>query len=135
MRKLTINPKLCTNCHICELACSFKQSQSISLFKSCINTIHLTDEELTVPVVCLQCVEPACMAACPSGAIFRNEETGAIEIDYEKCIGCRTCVGACPFGNMLIDNDRQEGGVFKCDLCKGEPMCARFCPTQAILYI
>jgi len=133
MRKLIVNPKLCTNCHICELACSFKQSLSLSLFKSCINTVHLPDEEITIPVVCLQCVEAACASACPSGAISMNEKTGAIEINYELCIGCKTCVGACPFGNVLFDHESTHG-VFKCNLCEGDPMCAKFCPTDALIY-
>ena len=133
MRKLTINPKLCTNCHICELACSFKQSQNLSLFKSCVNTVFLTSENITIPVTCLQCVEAACVSACPAKAISKNEKTGAVVIDYDLCIRCRTCIGACPFGNILFDDSPDRGKVYKCNLCSGDPMCAKFCPTQAEL--
>ena len=132
--QLIVDYSKCTGCRICELACSFKQSQQLSLFKSCINTLHLENDDITVPIVCLQCAEAACMSACPSKAISLNEKTGAMEIDYELCIGCRTCVGACPFGNVLYDPHSSKTGVYKCNLCEGDPMCAKFCPTLAIVY-
>ena len=55
---------------------------------------------------------------------------GRVEVDYEKCIGCRTCVSVCPFGAMhFVASDRK---VIKCDLCDGDPQCVRFCDTKAV---
>ncbi len=133
MKMLVIKPNLCTNCHICELACSFSHSSEFSLAHSRVRTIFYPEDDLTVPETCLQCVDPSCMKACPTGAIHIDEELGAVLINYNKCIGCTSCVTACPFGNMLHHRDK-PGYVFKCDLCKGDPVCARFCPTGAILY-
>jgi len=66
-------------------------------------------------------------------ALVRNEKTGAIDVLDDRCIKCMACVTACPFGNMHADE--QQRTVFKCDLCKGEPKCAMFCPTRTLEYI
>jgi Fe-S-cluster-containing dehydrogenase component len=73
------------------------------------------------------------MNVCPVKAIYRDEELGAVTVDYDICIGCRSCVAVCPFGAMsynVIDNK-----VFKCDFCGGDPQCVRFCDENAIEYI
>jgi Fe-S-cluster-containing hydrogenase component 2 len=49
-----------------------------------------------------------------------------------RCVKCMACVAACPFGCALVDEVHDE--VVKCDLCKGDPACARFCPTKALRY-
>ena len=134
MKQLIIKPNLCTNCHICELACSFKHSQQFTLAYSRIRTIYFPEDDLTVPETCLQCVDASCIAACPSGALYLDEELGAVRVSYRKCIGCLSCVSGCPFGNMLHEPE-SPGYVFKCDLCVGDPVCARFCPTDALRYV
>jgi len=70
--------------------------------------------------------------SCLVGAIAFNETTGAWEINHEKCVRCMACVAACPFGCSLFD--RQHNLVMKCDLCGGDPVCAHFCPTKALVY-
>ena len=55
-----------------------------------------------------------------------------MDLDHEKCVRCMACVAACPFGCSLIDEP--QGLVIKCDLCKGDPACAKFCPTKALEY-
>ena len=58
---------------------------------------------------------------------------GRVEVDYEKCIGCRTCVSVCPFGAMhFVASDRK---VIKCDLCDGDPQCVRFCEIEAVRFV
>lgn len=85
-----------------------------------------------VPVTCLQCDDAACIKSCLFDALSRNEATGAIDLDREKCVNCEACVAACPFGCALVDAVHNE--VIKCDLCGGDPVCARFCPTKALDY-
>ncbi len=93
----------------------------------------------SVPIHCRHCDDAACLAACPTGAIFRAGETGPVLYDGEKCIGCRMCVQACPFG--VISVDAQAKGVLKCDLCIErladhlDPACVASCPTNALLFI
>ena len=64
-------------------------------------------------------------------AISRNEN-GAVVINYKRCIGCRMCLNACPLGNITYHPEARR--VFKCDLCDGDPKCARYCPGHAIVY-
>ena len=87
-------------------------------------------ERAGTAVVCLQCDDPACMKSCLVDALSRNEETGAIVLDQDKCVKCMACVAACPFGCSLYD--AQHDLVVKCDLCDGDPVCAHFCPTKAL---
>ena len=82
---------------------------------------------------CQQCDDPACMNICPSKAIYLDEATGAKVIDQDKCIGCKMCMIACPFGAISVDPLSKK--VVKCDLCVGDPECVKFCPTDAIEYV
>ena len=54
-------------------------------------------------------------------------------VDTEKCIGCRMCVSACPFGSMSFDETQRK--VLKCDLCDGDPTCVKFCQHNALQYL
>jgi Fe-S-cluster-containing hydrogenase component 2 len=73
------------------------------------------------------------MFICPVKAISRDRELDYVKIDYDVCIGCRTCVAVCPFGAMGFDVIDKK--VFKCNLCDGEPQCVRFCEVKAIDYV
>ncbi len=92
--------------------------------------IRQVGEERYVQLTCLQCVEAACISVCPAEALVRNEETGAVDINEARCIGCRRCEAACPFGHMHFDGGRLI--PIKCDLCGGAPACAAFCPHSAL---
>ena len=72
------------------------------------------------------------MKICPRDAIFRDQAVESVLIDYDRCISCKMCVAACPFGAMGFNGDRHM--VFKCDLCKGNPQCVRFCFPGALTY-
>jgi electron transport protein HydN len=96
---------------------------------------------VSVPVQCKHCENPACMAVCTSGAISRIN--GAVIVDRDKCIGCKSCVDACPFGavrmaplGFTLNQDGTPKTVAnKCDLCtglEGGPACKRVCPTGAL---
>lgn len=122
----------CIACRKCEVACSFAHGADGKPSKSRINIVQRGPEK-GIPIVCLQCDSAACVAACPVKALARNEETGAIEVLRDRCIRCRTCVAACPFGNMLWDETFEC--VQKCDLCGGEPRCVPYCPSGALAYV
>jgi carbon-monoxide dehydrogenase iron sulfur subunit len=131
MFRYTVNPVLCTGCRTCELACAFTHTQDQKPGRSRIYPIAYGPDRF-VPVTCLQCDDAACVKSCLFDALKRNETTGAIELDKDRCVNCRACVAACPFGCALIDDVHDE--VVKCDLCGGSPACARFCPTKALVY-
>lgn len=97
-----------------------------------------TYQRTPVPIHCNHCDNPPCMAACATGAIHRDGDSGPVLVDAERCIGCKMCVQACPFGVLTM---RANGkGVLKCDLCAErlaegmEPACVTACPTNALTF-
>ena len=130
-KRLHVVPLLCIGCRTCELACSLTHQENNKPGKSRIYPL-LVGKDQYVPVVCLQCDDPACVKSCLVNALTLDEEKGYINLSSEKCIKCRACVAACPFGCSLIDEDQDK--IVKCDLCDGKPACARFCPTKALEY-
>ena len=129
-KRLFVHPDRCIGCKSCELACSF--SHSVIPQKPVpprIKTYTYTDE-ISVVVVCQQCDDAACVRTCPSGALALNNDTGVVEYRRDKCIKCGMCAVACPFGNIQIEPISRE--VIKCDLCEGDPVCAKYCPTSAL---
>lgn len=128
--RLVVVPDLCTGCRTCEMACAFAHSINGKPGRSRIYPLPAGKPELYTPVVCLHCDDPACVKSCLVDALTLNEETGAIELNQEKCVKCEACVAACPFGASL--HDTQHDLIVKCDLCGGDPVCAHFCPTKAL---
>jgi len=132
LKRLYVTPGKCIGCRTCELSCTFVHSTEVGRLRRSRVKVHDTGNETFIPVLCLQCEVAACVRACPVGALVRNETTGAIDVDEERCVRCLSCVVACPFGNML--HDEQAAMVVKCDVCGGNPACAMFCPTKALVY-
>jgi len=132
-RMLVVHPERCTACRLCELACTFHQDGVFHPLKARLTVGIFPEDDVFVPIICEQCEVAACQEACPSGAITRNLETGALEVNTSRCVGCRMCVMACPFGTMVhVDVD---GKMQKCDLCKGDPQCVAVCPWGALEYV
>ncbi len=129
---LLIQPEYCVSCRSCELACSLKHGNFFSPTKSCISVLT-SPLKFSVPLTCLQCDDPACANVCVTEALVKNPQTGVIEYHADKCIGCRLCVSACPFGNISYNKDSSK--IIKCDTCEGDPECAKFCPTDAISWV
>lgn len=90
-------------------------------------------EDVCFAVNCRHCEEPLCVKSCISGALSVHD--GVIEIDQNKCVGCYTCIMACPYG-AVVPSD--EGVIQKCELCIknscGEPACVKGCPNHAIVF-
>jgi len=90
---------------------------------------------------CRHCLEPACASVCPVGALHKTE-SGAVVYDEEKCIGCRYCMMACPYGIPRYDWDKPVPYIKKCILCYDnikagkikEPACTAACPVEATIY-
>jgi Fe-S-cluster-containing hydrogenase component 2 len=129
---LMIDPDKCTGCRMCEQVCSVSHEGTVNPYRSRIRVLKWEMEGGVLPMVCQQCDDPPCLNVCPMSAISKNEESGLVAIDYDKCIGCRMCMFACPFGAMGYDwVDRK---VIKCDLCDGDPQCVRFCDPGAVSF-
>ena len=130
-KTLVITPSRCTACRTCELACSFKYSSNGKPGIPRIRAFMIREGRNQV-MTCFQCDQAACVRVCPVDALVRNEATGAVEVDENRCIGCGLCSVACPFGH--IRHEPADGIAVKCNLCRGEPACAAFCPTQTLEY-
>ena len=129
-KTLHIDYQKCTGCRLCELVCAVSHDGISNPARSRIRVMKWEAEGLYIPMSCQQCQDAPCMNVCPVKAITRDEQLGRISVDYDACIGCRSCVGVCPFGAMSFNSiDKQ---VFKCDLCDGDPQCVRFCDVKAV---
>lgn len=129
---LFINPEKCSGCRICETVCTLHHEKVINPTRARIQVVKWETAGLYIPMVCQQCETAICENVCPMDAVFRDEETGAVLINYELCIGCKLCVKHCPFGGVAIDTTSK---VKKCDLCDGDPQCVKNCEPQALQYI
>ncbi|MFI8415128.1 4Fe-4S dicluster domain-containing protein [Serratia sp. NPDC078593] len=135
----------CIGCRTCEIACALAhsngelQSHTFSPRLQVVRTFSVS-----VPVVCRQCENAPCASVCPHDAIVRSD--GYWEVIQSRCIGCKSCVVACPFGAIDVvlaaDNElsqtRIDSEAHKCDLCHGQsagPACIRVCPTQALTLV
>jgi protein NrfC len=147
---LLVDTKKCQGCLSCMLACSLvhEGTENLSLARIQIlqNSFAKFPDDLTM-AQCRQCVEPACVEACPEKALFVDKKNGNVRIvDVKKCIGCKACVQACPFepSRALWNPDKKR--ALKCDLCSDAPFwsekggvkrkqaCLEVCPLNAIQF-
>lgn len=97
-----------------------------------------------LPISCFHCKNAPCVQVCPTGAMHKRDEDGVVLIDYQKCIGCRYCINACPYGNVTFDPVAHIAK--KCTLCVDRvydqklpeyeriPACVRSCPSGARVF-
>lgn len=130
---LVFNPQKCTGCRACEIGCSLEHTDTCNPSRSRVRVIKIEKKGIDIPVRCLQCERKACVAACPVGALKTDPKLGFVDINYNRCLGCRICLVVCPFGGPTIDP--KDNKIIICDLCGGDPACVRLCTTKAIEYV
>ncbi|MDY2625823.1 MAG: 4Fe-4S dicluster domain-containing protein [Coriobacteriales bacterium] len=140
LKKVFVDFDKCLGCHTCELACATAHSQAKTLLgavlggeKPPISIRVIKEGGGLFPLQCRHCTDAPCVKVCRFHALTRDEETGRVDCDLDRCIGCTMCVMVCPFGAI---NESNSHKVFKCDLCRevGEPSCVAACPTKALIY-
>lgn len=129
-QSLAVDPIACTGCRTCETACSLIKTGQIFLEMSRIHIDRDPFEGSSIIHVCNQCLIPHCLNACPMEAIGISEKNGVVLIDEEKCVGCRSCQKACPYGMIIFEEEQKKSS--KCDLCGGNPFCVQACPMHAL---
>ena len=152
MKRIVAYPSRCTACRSCELACALAHVETDDLFEAFYKLgarprIYIQPAgEMAVPLNCRHCDDAPCATVCPSGALSRPNLAEPVLVDQDKCIGCEYCVQACPFGVIVLAENRAAdapGGskaVIKCDLCvervaEGlEPACVSSCPVGALAF-
>ena len=147
-----LNGGICTGCKTCQVACKETYKLPVNnLYRKVYNyqggswkpteAGHYVPEGVFgyfVSMACNHCVDPACVANCPTGAMHKREEDGIVESDHSVCIGCGTCAQSCPYGAPVVADDL--GYAMKCDFCRPrvergeEPLCVCSCPAEARVF-
>ena len=138
----------CTGCKTCEMAC--KDYKDLDLGVAYRKVYEVTSGETVrdangcftstctsypLSLSCNHCDDPACVAGCPTGAMFKSDD-GTVQHVDDCCVVCRNCMITCPYGAPQFDED--ENMIVKCDACKAlredgrNPVCADACPMRAI---
>ncbi|MEI6127903.1 MAG: 4Fe-4S dicluster domain-containing protein [Pseudomonadota bacterium] len=147
---LLVDMKKCQGCLTCMLSCSLVhhgvENLSLARIQVLQNPYGSFPDDLVL-VQCRQCVEPACVKVCPTGALAADPEHGYVTtVNVEKCIGCKRCVKACPYEPGRAIWNFEEGHSQKCDLCAhtphwdeeggpdGKKACVELCPLGAITF-
>ena len=154
---LLVDIAKCQGCLSCMLACSLihegVESLSLSRIQIMQNSFESFPDDLTIEQ-CRQCVDPACVQVCPTGALKADAEYGNVRmVDKEECIGCGLCFDACPYtpSRAFLAADGaydDEAKSRKCDLCANAPYhwdeagggpdgkqaCVAICPVGAIMF-
>ena len=145
MRALLIDTTKCIGCGSCMAACREKnhlpEIDSPELNANqfvVIKKLAWKGEEINYRRSCMHCAEPACVSVCPVGALSKTA-LGPVLWDESKCIGCRYCVQACPYGVPKYEWASTNPRVRKCNFCYDrlaagkQNACAEACPTGATL--
>ncbi|MFT3897260.1 MAG: 4Fe-4S dicluster domain-containing protein [Thermomonas sp.] len=161
---LVIDLDTCVGCHACATSCKEWNAGGIAgpltdehpygkdpqgVWFNRVHSYELAPDESTkqpaqtlhFPRSCLHCETPACVTVCPTGASYKRAEDGIVLVDEDKCIGCKLCSWACPYGAR--EYSAVEGVMKKCTLCVDriyndnldeidrQPACVQACPTRA----
>ena len=142
MKRIIANEETCMGCGLCEVHCAVQHSTSKDMVKAYnrekhrpISRIRLeVSKPVSFAIQCRHCEDAPCVSACLSGAMRRDEETGLVAHNKDKCIGCWTCVLVCPYGALRMDSSGKV--VAKCDMCSSleKPACVAGCPNDALIY-
>jgi len=131
--RIVHDPDLCCGCRVCEIVCTLSHWGFVNPDYSNIRIrTDILGGYISEAETCKQCDGPECVAACPTGALHIDPETGARVIDQDVCVGCQMCLNACPAQPSNIHHNPQSGTCIKCDLCGGEPRCVSNCPAHAL---
>jgi len=163
---MAIDTKRCVGCNACTLACKQANNVPDGVMWSRVLTDggDMPDTPASdggnlsmryFPMGCQHCENPACVKVCPVGATYKDPETGVVRQDYDKCIGCRMCMSACPYTGVRNFNweepayhldfavgdadvaPHEKHTVEKCTFCwhrlaKGlQPACVEVCSARA----
>ena len=160
---LVIDLDVCVGCHACVTSCKEWNAggvagplsdlepygaDPIGTFLNRVQTFEVgtypDTQTVHFPKSCLHCEDPPCVPVCPTGASYKRAEDGIVLVDADKCIGCKYCAWACPYGVRELDGTQKV--MKKCTLCVDriydlglpeadrKPACVMACPTSARIF-
>jgi Fe-S-cluster-containing dehydrogenase component/formate-dependent nitrite reductase membrane component NrfD len=135
-----IDQDTCIGCHACTVACKAEHDVPLGVNRTWVKYIETgsfpnVSRHFSV-MRCNHCEDAPCVTICPTGALF-HRDNGIVDFDTASCIGCKSCLNACPYDALYIDPD--EHTAQKCNFCAHrvevglEPSCVVVCPTQSIV--
>lgn len=147
---------LCIGCRACVTACKQANNLPGELYdppndlsgdtKNIIKRYETAEEDSYMKAQCMHCIDPGCANACMIGA-FKKRELGIVTWDGDRCIGCRYCQVACPYGIPKFEWDSAIPLIVKCELCNHiiadengnykegtQPGCCQSCPKEAVIF-
>lgn len=162
---MVIKPSRCIGCDACTVSCKTFNGLGPNVVYRKVHKYEVgtypNAKRKSIPTLCNHCENAACEKVCPTGATYKDEK-GRIQVDQDKCIGCRMCIGACPYGARTFNWGPQEsyfphaadpciideavaarhkvGVVEKCTMCKDrtddglDPLCVHNCPARALVF-
>jgi len=153
-RMIAVDLKKCTGCRTCETVCSaynHKEKINGELLNGLGNPhltnirVHGFNPDVDAPAVCAMCPDNPCIEACPvephpktgRRALYRDDKTGTIKNDLERCIACGNCAKACREQRVgiIYPNPETNKPERMCTLCDGDPQCVKHCPYGALSYV
>ena len=139
---MVMDTRRCIGCHSCTVACKVNNELPLDMIYNPVTTIGPTGvfpnvKMVHLPLICMHCEDTPCVACCPTGASQQRDD-GIVWVDPDKCVGCKACVMACPYGARIPNHDL--GIVQKCDFCMDrvdageEPYCVKTCHQRARIF-
>jgi Fe-S-cluster-containing dehydrogenase component/formate-dependent nitrite reductase membrane component NrfD len=135
-----IDHNRCIGCHACTVACKEENNVPIGVFRTWVKYIEKGEFPATSRhfgvMRCNHCEAAPCVEICPTNALLRRDN-GIVDFDNSRCIGCKSCMQACPYDALYIDPETHTAA--KCNFCAHrielnlEPACVVVCPTRAII--
>jgi Fe-S-cluster-containing dehydrogenase component/formate-dependent nitrite reductase membrane component NrfD len=135
-----IDQDTCIGCHACTVACKAEHDVPLGVNRTWVKYIEkgtFPDSQRKFSVMrCNHCDDAPCVSVCPTNALFTRDD-GIVDFDTDNCIGCKSCMNACPYDALYIDPE--EHTAQKCNFCAHrvdiglEPSCVIVCPTQSIV--
>ena len=134
-----IDQRTCIGCHACTVACKTEHQIPVGQFRTWVKYVDKgefpsTSRDFAV-LRCNHCTDAPCVRICPTKSLFKRSD-GIVDFDGDRCIGCKSCMQACPYDAIYIDDDTHT--VAKCNFCAHrvdqglEPSCVVVCPTHSI---
>ncbi|MHA2071763.1 MAG: 4Fe-4S dicluster domain-containing protein [Candidatus Thorarchaeota archaeon] len=130
---LLVDMDKCTGCKQCSLACSLIKEDLFDPYRGRVKVYKKEDIALGIQFLCEQCDTYPCIDSCPENALSRDDETGIITVDESKCTGQGECIEACTYYAIKLHPETNKAII--CDLCDGDPYCAKHCVPGAIQWI
>jgi len=142
---MVIRQNHCVGCERCKDACVKTNHVPPYGYRTTILEIERAispdqTERIFMPVLCNHCNRPPCVRVCPTRATYKDKKTGIVTMDYKKCIGCKTCMAACPYNARYFKEENRA--VDKCNFCfdtrlsKGlkDTACVEACPADVRVF-